>query len=68
MAKLLVVDDDEALRRLMELELGDTYEVLSTGEPERGLALALEHRPDVILLDAHAEIFRLRTVPDLYVV
>jgi DNA-binding response OmpR family regulator len=51
MAKLLVVDDDEALRRLMELELGDTHEVLSTGEPERGLALALEHRPDAILLD-----------------
>jgi DNA-binding response OmpR family regulator len=51
MAKLLVVDDDEALRRLMQLELGDTYEVIITGEPEHGLALALESKPDAILLD-----------------
>lgn len=49
--KLLVVDDDEALRRLMHLELADTYEIIDSGEPERGLALALEHRPDAILLD-----------------
>ena len=51
MGKLLVVDDDEALRRLMRLELSDTYEVIDSGEPEQGLALALEHRPDAILLD-----------------
>jgi len=51
MGKLLVVDDDEALRRLMRLELSDTYEIIDSGEPEQGLALALEHRPDAILLD-----------------
>lgn len=51
MGKLLVVDDDEALRRLMHLELSESYEVVCTGEPEEGLALALEHRPDAILLD-----------------
>jgi two-component system, OmpR family, response regulator len=49
--KVLIVDDDEALRRLMRLELCDTHEVIDSGEPERGLALALEHRPDAILLD-----------------
>jgi CheY-like chemotaxis protein len=49
--KLLVVDDDEALRRLMHLELDDTYEVVDTGEAEQGLALALEHKPDAIVLD-----------------
>ena len=49
--KLLVVDDDEALRRLMRLELSESYEVIDTGEPEHGLALALEHMPDAILLD-----------------
>lgn len=49
--KLLVVDDDEALRRLMRLELSDTYEIIDSGEPEQGLALALEHKPDAILLD-----------------
>src|SRR2546428_5964368 len=51
MEKLLVVDDDEALRRLMRLELCDSYEVIDSGEPEQGLALALESKPDAILLD-----------------
>ena len=51
MGKLLVVDDDEALRRLMRLELSDGYEIIDSGEPEQGLALALESRPDAILLD-----------------
>jgi CheY-like chemotaxis protein len=51
MGRLLVVDDDEALRRLMRLELGDTYEIIDSGEPEKGLALALECQPDAILLD-----------------
>src|ERR1700687_2710652 len=49
--KLLVVDDDEGLRRLMRLQLSDTFEVIDSGEPEQGLALALEHKPDAILLD-----------------
>ena len=53
MRKILIVDDDEALRRLMRVELSDDYEVIDSGEPEQGLALALEHHPDVILLDLH---------------
>jgi CheY-like chemotaxis protein len=51
MEKLLVVDDDEAIRRLIRLELCATYEIIDSGEPEQGLALALEHKPDAILLD-----------------
>lgn len=51
MGKLLVVDDDEALRRLMRLELSDTYEIVDSGEADQGLALALESKPDAILLD-----------------
>lgn len=51
MEKLLIVDDDAALRRLMRLELSDTYEVIDSGEPEHGLALALESKPGAILLD-----------------
>lgn len=51
MGKLLVVDDDEALRRLIRIELGDSYEIVDSGEPDQGLALALESRPDAILLD-----------------
>ena len=51
MGKLLIVDDDPALRRLMRLELSDTYEIIDSGEPEQGLALALESKPEAILLD-----------------
>jgi len=51
MPKLLVVDDEEAIRRLIRLNLMDSYEVVDTGEPEQALALALEHKPDAILLD-----------------
>ena len=51
MKKLLLVDDDDALRRLMRLELDGSYEMIDSGEPEQGLALALESKPDAILLD-----------------
>ncbi|MGB2670734.1 MAG: response regulator [Candidatus Acidiferrum sp.] len=51
MEKLLIVDDDEAIRRLIRLEFRDAYEIIDSGEPEQGLALALEHKPDAILLD-----------------
>src|SRR5450755_765356 len=49
--KLLVVDDEEAMRRLLRLNLSDNYEVVETGEPEHALAIALEQKPDTILLD-----------------
>jgi DNA-binding response OmpR family regulator len=48
---ILVVDDDQAMRRLVKLNLADLYDVVDTGEPETALALALERKPDVILLD-----------------
>ena len=51
MTKLLVVDDDDAMRKVIRLNLADSYEVIDTGEPEHALALALEHKPDAILLD-----------------
>jgi len=51
MGRLLLVDDDEALRRLVRLTLGDSHEIVDTGDPGEGLALALEHKPDAILLD-----------------
>jgi CheY-like chemotaxis protein len=51
MARILIVDDDEAIRRLVRLNLTDLYEVFDTGQPEETLALALEHKPDAILLD-----------------
>jgi response regulator RpfG family c-di-GMP phosphodiesterase len=51
MPKILIVDDDDALRNLMRMRLADTYEVIDTGDPVQALGLALEHRPDAILLD-----------------
>lgn len=51
MNKLLVVDDDDAMRRVIRLNLADSFEIIDTGEPEHALALALEHKPDAILLD-----------------
>ena len=51
LATLLVVDDEESMRRLMRLNLGDKYQIVDTGEPETALSLALEHKPDAILLD-----------------
>jgi CheY-like chemotaxis protein len=51
MEKLLVVDDDDAVRRLVRLELRNTCEVIEARDQQQGLALALEHAPDAILLD-----------------
>lgn len=51
MSKILLVDDDNAMRGLMKKRLSDTYDVVDTGDPEQALGLALEHKPDAILLD-----------------
>ncbi|MGB6429547.1 MAG: response regulator [Candidatus Acidiferrales bacterium] len=51
LAKILVVDDDESVRGLIRMRLSDTYQVVDTGDPEQALALALENKPDAILLD-----------------
>jgi DNA-binding response OmpR family regulator len=51
MPKILIVDDDEAVRGLLRVRLSDAYQIVETGDPERALGLALEHKPDAILLD-----------------
>jgi DNA-binding response OmpR family regulator len=51
MEKILIVDDDDALRRMMKMRLSDTYEVIDTCNPVQALELALGHRPRAILLD-----------------
>ena len=51
MQKLLVIDDEEAMRRLLRLNLSDSYEIIDTGDPEQGLALAMQTKPSAILLD-----------------
>jgi CheY-like chemotaxis protein len=49
--RILVVDDDESVRKMLAMRLSDTYEVVETGDPEQAVALALEHKPDAILMD-----------------
>lgn len=51
MDKLLIVDDEEPLRRLLRLNLSDAYQIFDTGDPEQALAMAMQNRPDAILLD-----------------
>jgi len=51
MRKLLIVDDDSAMRGLMRMRLSDSYEIFDTEDPEQALALALEHKPDAVLMD-----------------
>ena len=51
MDKILVVDDDDAMRGMLKMRLSDTYETIDTGNPVQALALALEHKPRAILLD-----------------
>lgn len=51
MPLLLIVDDDESVRKLLRFRLKDRYEIMDTGRPEEALALALQRKPDAILLD-----------------
>jgi len=53
MKRLLIVDDDEATRRLFRLNLADNYEIIDTADPDQALGLAMEHKPDAILMDLH---------------
>jgi DNA-binding response OmpR family regulator len=51
MDKLLIVDDEEAIRRLLRINLADRYEIVDTGNPELALAIAMQDKPNAILLD-----------------
>ena len=51
MDKLLIVDDEEAMRRLLRINLSDRYEILDTGNSEEALAMAMQGKPNAILLD-----------------
>lgn len=51
MPKLLIIDDNEAVRKVLRFRLKNSYEIIETGSPEEALALALQEKPDAILLD-----------------
>jgi DNA-binding response OmpR family regulator len=48
---ILIVDDDEAMRGLIRERLEDAYKIIDTGNPQDALSLALQSKPDCILLD-----------------
>ena len=51
MDKILIVDDEVAMRRLLRINLSDRYEIIDTGNPEQALAMAMQDKPNAILLD-----------------
>src|SRR5690349_18347702 len=51
MDKILLVDDDDAMRGMLKMRLSDAYEMIDTGDPVQALELALQHKPRAILLD-----------------
>src|SRR3989442_14320375 len=51
MPRILIIDDDEQVRKALRFQLDDEFEIIDSGSPEEALALALQHKPDAILLD-----------------
>jgi DNA-binding response OmpR family regulator len=52
MHKILIIDDDEVLLRLVSISLEEAgYSVLSTADGPRGIALYKELKPSLVLLD-----------------
>jgi two-component system phosphate regulon response regulator PhoB len=52
MTKVLIADDEEAMRTLVRITLGPgEFELLEADDGATALALAREHRPDLFLLD-----------------
>ena len=50
--RLLVIDDEEDIRRLVQIKLSKAgYEVTTANDGEEGIALALENKPDVVVSD-----------------
>lgn len=51
MRRLLVIEDDPGMRKLVKERLSRSYEIIETGDATEALGLAMEHQPDCILLD-----------------
>lgn len=52
MAKILCIDDEAAIRKLIVEELRDAgHEPIEAADGEAGLALIKQHRPDLVLCD-----------------
>jgi CheY-like chemotaxis protein len=52
MAKILLVEDDKSLREIYGVRLSaEGYEIVSAGDGEEALAMAIKERPDLIVSD-----------------
>lgn len=51
MPTILVVDDDDSIRRLLETALGELGEVVSAPDAETALAVTADEVPDLVVLD-----------------
>ncbi|MBR3233437.1 response regulator [Candidatus Saccharibacteria bacterium] len=52
MTKIMLVEDDKSLREIYSIRLvAEGYEVVSAGDGEEALAMAVQQRPDLILSD-----------------
>ena len=50
--KILIVDDDKILSKILrDAFRADAYEVITAFDGEAGLSIALEQKPDLIMLD-----------------
>lgn len=49
--KVLLVDDEEALREAVAVVVGQSYDVLTASDGEEALATVARERPDPIVLD-----------------
>ena len=54
MAKILIVDDDATVVELLSEFLSSKgHEVISAGDPAKGMQLARQSAPDLVMLDYH---------------
>ena len=52
MAKIMLVEDDKSLREIYSIRLvAEGYDVVSAGDGEEALAIAVQQKPDLILSD-----------------
>ena len=49
--KILVIDDESSIRKLLGLTLGTSYEVIDAKDGREGLHFAASHKPDLVILD-----------------
>ena len=49
--KILLIDDDEAVISYLVVKLSKLYDVVSTTDSRRALAMAKQERPDAVLCD-----------------